>query len=126
MSWNWLLGLRFVRFEMGTQPVESDVDAGGDPGSFSLHIGSTSCAGSQSAGTIECGKPNRSRVELKNFDVDKSEVVLDVSELLSGSDLSTTVECHSGTPNCEAMFNALGVDYATGKPRSNPSAYRLK
>ena len=125
MTWNWLLGLRFVRFEMGTQG-QADMDAGSDPGSFSLHVGSTGCAGNPNAGTITCGKPNRSQVELKNFDVDKSEIVLDVSDMLSGSDLSTTAECHSGTPNCEAMFNALGVDYATGKPAPNASAYRLE
>jgi uncharacterized repeat protein (TIGR04052 family) len=129
MSWNWLLGLRFVRIELGTQAaagVALDTDAGADPGSFSLHVGSTGCAGNQNAGTIRCAKPNRSRVELKDFDLDKSEIVFDVSALLEDSDLSKTVECHSGTPNCESMFRALGVDYATGEPGTEHRAFRLK
>ena len=124
MSWNWLLGLRFVRFEVGAEP-EPDADAGGGTGSYSLHVGSTGCKGSQNEGTIKCAKPNRSRVELTDFELNKSEIVLDVSPLLSGSDLSQSVECHSGTADCEPLFEALGVSYATGEPSSAQTVFRL-
>jgi uncharacterized repeat protein (TIGR04052 family) len=127
MSWNWLLGLRFMRFEMGTTSApESDIDAGADPGSFSLHVGSTACAGNQNEGTIRCSKPNRSRIELKDFDLAKSEIILDVGKLLSASDLTKAVECHSGTADCEPLFQAVGIDYATGEASGEQTAYRLK
>jgi uncharacterized repeat protein (TIGR04052 family) len=127
MSWNWLLGLRFVRFEVGTTPgTELDSDAGADPGSFALHIGSTGCAGNQNEGTIQCRKPNRSRVELKDFELGQSEVILDVGPLLRGNDLAQTVECHSGTAVCEPLFKALGVSYATGQPGADQSVFRLE
>jgi hypothetical protein len=126
MSWNWLLGLRFVRFEVGTLGPESDLDAGVDPGSFSLHVGSTGCAGNQNEGTIKCAKPNRSRIELQGFELGKSEIVLDVSSLLSPSDLSQTIECHSGTEVCDPLFKALGVSYSTGKPSTEQTVFRLE
>ena len=124
MSWNWLLGFRFVRFEVGAEAAP-DADAGGGIGSYSLHVGSTGCKGSQNEGTIQCAKPNRSRVELTDFELGKSEIVLDVSPLLSGSDLSQAVECHSGTAVCEPLFEALGVSYATGRPSSAQTVFRL-
>jgi uncharacterized repeat protein (TIGR04052 family) len=127
MSWNWLLGLRFVRFEVGTEPgADLDADGGADPGSFSLHVGSTGCAGNQNAGTIKCAKPNRSRVELKDFELSKSEIVLDVSSLLSASDLTQTIECHSGTEVCNPLFKALGVSYTSGEPATGQTVFRLK
>jgi uncharacterized repeat protein (TIGR04052 family) len=127
MSWNWLLGLRFVKIELATQPsATDDLDAGADPGSFSLHVGSTACAGNQNAGTIKCGKPNRSRVELPDFKLGESEIVLDVAPLLRGNDLSQVIECHSGTASCEPLFEALGVSYATGKATEKQSVFRLE
>ena len=127
MSWNWLLGLRFILLEVGVQSSDAlDLDAGVDPGSFSLHVGSTGCAGNQNAGTIKCGKPNRSRVELEQFELDKSEIILDVEPLLNGADATQTVECHSGTAVCEPLFQALGVSYATGKPAAGQTVFRLE
>ena len=126
MSWNWLLGLRFVRLEVGSADVDSDLDAGAASGSFSLHVGSTGCAGNPNAGTIKCAKPNRSRVELQGFELGKSEIVLDVRPLLSGSDLRETIECHSGTAVCDPLFEALGVDYASGQAGAMQRVFRLQ
>jgi uncharacterized repeat protein (TIGR04052 family) len=129
MSWNWLLGFRFLKLETQTldQPAP-DLDAGAVPGSFALHVGSVACAGSQNAGTIQCAKPNRNRVQLDGFVVERSVVVMDVSRLLRGSDLTQLVECHSATAACEPMFQALGVNYATGQPLAPGAAdlYRLE
>jgi len=125
MSWNWLLGLRFLKLEVGTADVEG-VDAGAAPGSFSLHVGSTGCAGNQNEGTIKCAKPNRSRIELKDFELAKSEIVLDIKPLISGSDLSETIECHSGTAVCDPLFKAVGVSYASGAPSKDQTVFRLK
>jgi uncharacterized repeat protein (TIGR04052 family) len=127
MSWNWLLGFRFVRLEIGTvSSAELDTDAGADPGSYSLHVGSTGCAGNQNEGTIKCAKPNRSRIELAGFELGKSEIVLDVRPLLKGNDLAQIVECHSGTELCAPLFQALGVSYGTGQPGSEQSVFRLE
>jgi len=126
MSWNWLLGLRFVRLELGAVAADLDADAGANAGSFALHVGSTGCAGNPNEGTIKCAKPNRSRIELASFELGKSEVVLDVLPLLSGSDLSETIECHSGTAVCDPMFEALGVSYATGQAGDGQRVFRLE
>jgi uncharacterized repeat protein (TIGR04052 family) len=127
MSWNWLLGLRFVLLEVGVQSNEAlDTDAGADPAGFSLHVGSTGCAGNQNAGTIKCSKPNRSRVELDQFELGKSEIVLDVKPLLNGANATQTIECHSGTAVCEPLFQALGVSYATGQPEAGQTVFRLE
>lgn len=125
MSWNWLLGLRFVRFEVGEVRSDED-DAGTTAGILALHVGSTGCAGNQNEGTIQCKKPNRSRVELRDFQLGTSEIVLDVDPILQGSDLTQTIECHSGTNICAPMFKALGVDYETGQPSSDQKVFRLK
>jgi uncharacterized repeat protein (TIGR04052 family) len=129
MSWNWLLGLRFLRFELQTvDQVFPDDDAGVHaPGSFALHLGSVACAGSQREGTIRCSKPNRNRVQLDNYEVDRSTIVIDVSQLLRESDLTQLIECHSATPVCEPMFDALGISYATGQPlQAAAPLYRLE
>lgn len=125
MSWSWLLGFRFVKFETITLDVpDQGADAGFIPGGFGLHVGSVGCAGSQNEGTIRCAKPNRNRVQIDDFDPDTNEIVLDLSELLGDSDLSQLVECHSASEPCDAMFRALGIDYATGQPGAGASAYR--
>jgi len=51
---------------------------------------------------------------------------LDVEPLISGSDLSQTIECHSGTAVCDPLFKAVGVSYASGAPSTDQTVFRLK
>jgi len=123
MSWNWLLGLRFVKAELTTE--SADLDAGAAPGG-ALHLGSTACSGNPTAGDITCKKPNRNRVQLEGYEIGRSVVVLDVAEIFKASDLTQVEECHSAGPPCESMFRSLGVDFATGAASERQTVYRLE
>lgn len=124
MSWNWLLGLRFMKAELETEHA-SDLDGGAAVGG-ALHLGSTACSGNPAAGQISCNKPNRNAVQLSEYALDHSVIVLDVATIFRDSDLARGAECHAATAECDSMFKALGLSYASGAAAESQSAYHLE
>ena len=126
MSWNWLLGLRFMKVELQAEGASAE-DAGPAVATGgALHLGSTACSGNPAAGQISCKKPNRNSVLLTDYTLDERVIVLDVAKIFSDSDLAQGAECHAATAVCEGMFQSLGVDYASGSAANAQSAYHLQ
>jgi uncharacterized repeat protein (TIGR04052 family) len=123
-SWGWLSGFRFVKAEL----VQA-VAAGSVFGSGLAHVGSTSCTGTPSAGTVVCTKPNRNKIVLSHFDAATTTVIADIGAIFAGSNLgdsANVADCHSGGSFCTPMFGALGITFATGLPASTQTAYRVE
>jgi uncharacterized repeat protein (TIGR04052 family) len=122
MSWGWLLGYRFFMAEVAEVAASADAAV---PGSALLHVGSTACSGNPSAGGISCGKPNRNRVRLVDFDPDTDSVIVDVGSLFDDADLSQVTTCHSSGDECAAFFERVGIDLADGAPLDRQALYRV-
>jgi uncharacterized repeat protein (TIGR04052 family) len=123
MSWGWLSGYRFLMAEIaGT----ANIGDAGAPGSALLHVGSTACSGSPSAGGIACSKPNRNRVRLPDFDPDSDAVVIDLAELFADMDLATVTTCHSSGEDCAPLFERIGIDLTNGSPSDGQRIYRVE
>lgn len=120
MHWSWNGGYKFLRWEASRE--------GGAP--TRLHLGSTGCEGT--VGNISgCARPNRPVVRLEAFDWQRDEVILDLAPLLQGLDSSQasagpSAGCMSDAedPECPAMFEALGLDIASGEPAGAPTIFR--
>ncbi len=87
-------------------------------GLWPIHIGSTGCDSSASVipPATPCANPNLTEVRLKNVDLENDVIVADVSGLLSGVDVSQSLEtappgCMSGPedPDCNALFTNLNL-----------------
>lgn len=130
MFWSWRAGYKFLKIDGQPQ---------GDAGPrFNVHLGSVACNGGDPAdgGAVTgCDKPNRAPVSLVSsatVDFTQKRIVIDWAALLSASDLSTNGGgpggCMSfpGDPECTAVFDQLGVDYATGLPKAGGTAFRLE
>lgn len=124
MSWNWLLGFRFIKAELGAINQGDDADGGVGRGVF--HLGSVACSGNPNMGTVTCGKPNRNDVKLTKFDPDADAIVFDVGALFSTLDLRVDSECHSAEPVCDPMFRAIGIDLGTGQPATTQTVFSVK
>lgn len=122
MSWNWLLGFRFIKLELGAGA--NDEDAGAS--SAALHVGSVACSGNPSSGNVTCKKPNRNRVQLDGFDPAKNVVAFDIGAVFANTDLSKDATCHSADDVCDSMFRSIGIDYASGMPGSTQSAFHVQ
>jgi uncharacterized repeat protein (TIGR04052 family) len=123
MSWNWLLGFRFIKAEVGEVVADDGADASLGHGAF--HLGSVACSGNPSAGTVSCAKPNRNDVMLGDFDPDADAIAFDVGVLFSTLDLSGDAQCHSAEAVCEPMLKSLGIDFSTGQPAPEQRAFRV-
>lgn len=102
MHWGWQGGFLFLRAELKADATSSTV-----------HLGSTACSGSPSAG-YGCDKSNRSRVSLPDFDAATHSVVFDVAELFSQTDLTKITVCHGMGASCAPFFDALGLSLDDG------------
>jgi uncharacterized repeat protein (TIGR04052 family) len=127
LFWSWNSGYLFAKIEGQPQGM----DTGGNPyGPFLFHLGSTACVGDAADGgaVTSCGKPNRLPVSLPLYELGKSKVVVDYAALVSTSDLLVNgggpPGCMSfpGDPECPAVFQNLGLDYATGMPMATAGA----
>jgi uncharacterized repeat protein (TIGR04052 family) len=126
MDWGWQLGRKFAKIEL--QPTGGVINQKGTPdttddavvSSWVVHIGATGCTGSDATG-YSCTNPNLSNITLNSFDATKQKVVLDVPALLANSEIGVNqngaVGCMSGATDkeCAALFEAFGLDLATGK-----------
>ena len=116
LRWDGSNGFRFAKIEL------VQLGAAGDaPGTGLLHLGSTECAAN-----MTCAKANRNAIELSTFDVANNSVVIDVAALFSRLDLTKTQACHSTEATCESMFQALGLELSTGKPRDGQKVFRVE
>jgi uncharacterized repeat protein (TIGR04052 family) len=121
MSWGWLLGYRFLMAEV----AEVGAADAAVPGSALLHVGSTACSGNPSAGGIACGKPNRNRVRLDDFDPDTDAVIVDVASLFDATDLTQVTTCHSSGAECAPFFERVGIELDDGAPTDGQTLYRV-
>ncbi len=134
MTWGWLLGYKFVKAEVRQVLPETDADAGADaavpmPGAGIFHLGSTACQNVADASAemlVECAKPNRNDVVLNEFNPAENTVVLDVAQLFGETDLSAMAMCHSMGDACGDMFTSFGVNYETGAPLAEQSAFHAE
>lgn len=129
MAWSWQAGRKFVKIEIApagglTRPANPDATPPTPETSspiFNMHLGSTGCTGNPASGEIvDCTAPNRLELEFDSFNVDTQQVLVDLQPLFLSSnvgvDLGGSFGCMSGKtdPECAAMFEALGLDLASG------------
>jgi uncharacterized repeat protein (TIGR04052 family) len=129
MTWGWLYGFKFVKVEMAaTAAPVGDAGAG-----FGLvHLGSTGCNNSVDGGepdfgaapTTTCTNQNRNEVRLTGFDPTAKAIVLDVAAIFAKTDVSKESFCHSVGDACPSLFEAFGVNYATGAKLATQTVYR--
>lgn len=120
MAWAWQAGRKFMQVEIN--PTAGVARRGAATGrSFLLHLGATGCKGNPVSGeTVACARPNRMQVLLPAFDSTRQQVVLDLAMLYAGSDIEHdgggALGCMSGPgdPECAPLFQALGMDLASG------------
>lgn len=129
LNWGWLNGYRFLLAEIDVPGLATD-DAGTDDGGVSstsslVHTGSGGCAGSTKNG-FQCSRPNRNLVRLSGFDPRKQPIVVDLGAIFAQTDLRLAKQCHGAEPGCENMFQALGIDMATGAPLETQDVFRTK
>jgi uncharacterized repeat protein (TIGR04052 family) len=120
MTWGWLLGYRFLMAEVVALPGDA-----GAPGSALLHVGSAACTGNPSQGGVTCGRANRNRVRLDDFDPDEDVVLVDLGRLFAGVDLTAVTTCHSSGAECEPFFERVGLDLALGSAIEPQQLYRV-
>ena len=96
------------------------------PGNALLHVGATACTGNPQSGNVKCGKANRNRIELEGFDPDKNSIAIDIAPVFAETDLTQTAECHSTGEFCAPMFEALGLDFQSAKPRAQQAVYSVE
>jgi len=131
LFWSWNSGYLFAKIEATAVGMD---DAGSPYAPFLVHVGSTGCVGdAQDGGVASCARPNRLPLAFDAYEIGKSKVVVDYAALVSGSDLTVNgggpPGCMSfpGDPDCPAVFERLGLDYATGTPAATAgSAFRVE
>jgi uncharacterized repeat protein (TIGR04052 family) len=123
LFWIWRDGYKFLRADFETVESETAVLA---------HLGSTGCVGNPPAEEVTCERANRPDVTLEAFDAAKDVVVLDYGRLVADLDLENDQGgesgCMSGAedPECEAMFDVLGLDLATGEASGEQSLFSVE
>lgn len=136
MFWSWLTGYKFLRIDvtpahgmMAPQADAEDAGAGheGAVMGFLVHLGSTMCSGNPMGGEgVDCKRANRPSASFASFDASKQKVVVDLAALLETSDVSMNKGGQPGCmsapddPECEQIFEQLGVDLATGESTGTP------
>ena len=136
LHWNWQNGYKHMRIDVAPDGgVSRPSDAGFSSTAWNFHLGSTDCAGNPQLGeSVSCGRPNRVRVELDDFDPALQVIVLDYEALVAARDLGQDEAgapgCMSGAsdPECASLFNALGMDVDTGEadPLVNQTVFRVR
>lgn len=127
MAWSWQGGRKFVKIELApnggviNQKATPDTADDATITSWMLHLGATGCTGSETAG-YSCTNANLNTITFNGFNVATQKVVLDVPALFAQADIglnkNSAPGCMSGTTDneCPAIFDALGIDLATGQP----------
>lgn len=120
MTWGWLTGYKFFAAEIR----QSNAANGTSPGSALFHIGSQACdAGPEG---IACSKSNRNEIVFADFDPGNHQIVVNLAPIFAQADLSKANPCHSATPICDSMFNAVGVDWSTGQQQPTQTVFSME
>lgn len=131
MAWSWAGGRKFTKIEVSNA---TDWTAA----VFNVHLGSTGCTGAKpednpAAGQVaSCSNPNRLDFGFDAFNPATQAIALDVAALLGGNDVTTNgggaLGCMSfaGDPDCPAVFERLGIDWATGLTTTTASQQVFK
>lgn len=122
LFWSWQVGYKHVRVDMApTGGIVRPTDGGFVATTFNFHLGSTNCEGNPQAGeAVSCERSNRPLITLDGYDPESSTVVFDYGQLVAASNLGQDeagpAGCMSGStdPECEAIFEALGMDVESG------------
>lgn len=123
MFWNWQGGYKFLKFDTTSSGITPEKPAAasamGPVTRYSVHLGSTACAGaSKTEAPSACQNPNRITVEYRNFDLAKNTVVADIGRVLAGANVDvnapmTSPGCMSFLKDgdCPPVMGALGLAY---------------
>jgi uncharacterized repeat protein (TIGR04052 family) len=136
MFWSWLTGYKFLRIDvmpahamMAQQAAAEDAGPGhaGAAMGFLVHLGSTMCTGNAMTDEgVDCKRSNRPEASFASFDPSKQKIVVNLATLLEGSEVSMNMGGQPGCmsapddPECEAIFEQLGVDLGTGASSGTP------
>ncbi len=107
--WNWNAGYKFIRLDATSSAFDG----------WRVHLGSTACEGDM-MGNASCTNLNVPEIAVDGFDPTTSALVIDLAELVSGSDLGNTGETQPGCmsnpmdADCAAIFESLGLPFAGG------------
>jgi uncharacterized repeat protein (TIGR04052 family) len=127
--WGWTTGYRFVLSAVAVEPGEtSEADGGviGAGGTSFIHVGAGGCSGATTSG-FTCSRPNRNRVVLPVFDVEKNVIVADLARVFDKVDLSQPLECHGpSSAACGPAYTALGLNAADGSARKDQQVFRVE
>lgn len=136
MFWSWQGGYKSMRVDISP---EGGIARPGDPNflgtNYFFHLGSTDCAGDPIAGeTVVCQRRNNPKILLSGFNLNTSEITLDLEQLVDGLDLSVdnadTPGCMSSIfdTECESFFANLGMNLESGASEMTLSqkAFRLR
>jgi uncharacterized repeat protein (TIGR04052 family) len=137
LHWNWNGGFLFFNAQLravsgdapSPEPADNDGGESADAGSSQdqaqgaaiVHIGSTLCSPNQG-----CGKPNRNRVHLPDFDLATQRIVLDLAALFADVDLRESTTCHAVGVECGVFFPPLGIDYESGRAAKTQTMYHVE
>lgn len=117
MFWNWQAGYKFLRIDEALDIVR-------------IHLGSTGCVAAGPARVSHCARPNVGEVYLRDYDVARDVITLDLAALLADSDLSvnhpdTPPGCMSdpGDSDCAAILQNLGVNFDNGLPDASRQSF---
>lgn len=136
LYWTWLTGYKYLRVDW---MVQSGSTPGGQPlyERWNIHLGATGCENAEgsrtSAPDTACSHPNMPVVELDEFNPEADVIVFDATKLVEGSDVTSNLEdtppgCMSGAndTDCEEVFDALGVDFATGQSTGTQTVFSVR
>lgn len=110
----------FLDTQRGFRFITADLEADPGDGGGVLHLSSDACAGNP----LRCAKPNRNYVEIDNFNVCTDTVLADIGEIFAFSNLAQRTQCVPEGDYCDPIFDAVGVEYATGQPQDGQTAFR--
>ena len=125
MAWSWAGGRKFAKIEA--------TNSSWTAATFNMHLGSTGCTGTNpAAGQVDtCSRPNRVELDFTAFNPDTQKVAVDVKAMLSANNVTVNgggpTGCMSGNtdPECQAIFDALGLDLTQGIKLSSSPAQRV-
>lgn len=110
MNWSWQNGHKHLR-----------IDVAG----WNIHLGTTGCEViDANTETVDCdsSRPNRPRYQFDDFNPSTNVIVFDYQRLVANSDITfnttdTALGCMSSSvdPECQGVFDNLGLDLETGK-----------
>lgn len=130
--WGWMSGYRFIMTGVivdaadRAAPDPGDVDGGtGNTGVNSVHVGSGGCTRTSTTG-FTCTRPNRTRIELGEFNAETNSIVADLGKVFEGIDLRDALECHGPGPECGPAYGAFGLSLDTGATIDGQKVFRVE